>query len=107
MVGFTDSRGNMEMATSVTDVTYANTPVLATGLPTITGTPKVGETLTADTDAIEDADGLPATFTYAWMTGEMAIPGATGKTYTVKAGEVGDAGDGISGRGDLHRSRRH
>ena len=88
-VRFTDSRGSMEMATSESDVTYANTP--ATGMPMITGMPKVGETLTADTSAIEDADGLPTMFTYVWQSNNAAITGATGKTYTVEAGEVSDA----------------
>ena len=40
----------------------------ATGAPSITGTPRVGEELTADTSAIMDADGTAsATFTYQWV----------------------------------------
>ena len=39
-----------------------------TGAPTITGTVQVGETLTADTSGISDADGLDdVTFYYSWM----------------------------------------
>ena len=41
----------------------ANTP--ATGAPTIGGTARVGQTLTADTTGIADSDGLEnATFAY-------------------------------------------
>ena len=40
----------------------------ATGAPSITGTPRVGEELTADTSAIMDADGItPSNFTYQWV----------------------------------------
>ena len=39
----------------------------ATGNPTISGVPQVGMMLTADTSAIDDVDGLPATFTYQWV----------------------------------------
>ena len=34
----------------------------ATGAPTISGTVQVGETLTADTSGISDADGLTSVF---------------------------------------------
>ena len=96
VVGFTDSRGNMEMATSddTTAVTYANTLPVDTGLPTITGMAQVGKTLTADTSAIMDADGL-GPFTYEWMIGQMAILGETGKTYTVKVGDADEPDEGI------------
>ena len=41
---------------------------LATGAPTITGTPRVGEELTADTSAIADDDGITTPdFTYQWV----------------------------------------
>ena len=40
----------------------------AAGAPTIAGTARVGETLTADTSGISDADGLGnATFSYQWL----------------------------------------
>ena len=60
----------------------ANTP--ATGAPTITGTAQVGETLTADTSGISDADGLDdAVFGYQWLADGIDISGATGSTYTL------------------------
>ena len=58
----------------------SNTPV--TGAPTIGGPARVGETLTADTSGIADADGLTgATFSYQWLaddgTSDTEITGAT------------------------------
>ena len=48
------------------DVTALNDP--ATGTPTITGTAQVGQTLTAVTSAIMDADGLSnVSYAYQWI----------------------------------------
>ena len=61
-----------------------------TGLPTVSGTPQVDQTLTADTSPIDDADGLTnATFEYQWIAGGSDIGGATGSTYTLTASEQG------------------
>ena len=88
-MSFTDDGGNPESLTSeatdavaVAAAPAANTP--ATGTPTISGTAQVGETLTADTSGIEDADGLDdADFSYQWLAEDDAIAGATGSTYTL------------------------
>ena len=65
---------------------------LATGLPTITGTLQVGETLTADTSAIADADGLTiVSYSYQWMADDTNIQGATDPTYTLTEDEEGKA----------------
>ena len=66
-----------------------NTP--ATGAPTISGTERVGETLTADTSGIADADGLNGTtFSYQWLSSrDTEIPGATGDTYTLVDADEG------------------
>ena len=62
----------------------------ATGAPTISGTPRVDETLTASTSAIDDADGLTnATYEYQWLAGESDITGATGSSYTPTPSDVG------------------
>ena len=63
-----------------------NTP--ATGLPTIVGTTRMGETLTAHTSGIHDADGLTgATFSYQWIVNDTnadtEIQGATASSYTL------------------------
>ena len=70
--------------------TIWNTETAATGTPTISGTPQVGETLTAGTSGIADADGLTkATFTYQWLADDADIAGATGSTYTLVEADEG------------------
>ena len=72
------------------NVAASNTP--ATGQPSITGSPRVGETLTAATTGIEDADGLAnAVFTYRWLAGGTDIEGAVASSYTLTADEEGVA----------------
>ena len=67
----------------------------ASGQPSITGTAKVGEDLTAEIGTIADADGVPAEteFSYQWFSvdagAETEISGATGKTYTVASVDEG------------------
>ena len=91
-VSFTDDAGNTESLTSGASaaVTAANNP--ATGAPTISGTARVGETLTASATGIADTDGLTnATFTYQWLADDADIAGATGSTYTLVAADAGKA----------------
>ena len=66
----------------------------ATGAPTISGTAQVGETLTADTSGIADADGLTnASYTYQWVsndgTSDSDIADAAASVYTLAAADVG------------------
>ena len=90
-VSFTDDAGNEESLTSDATAAVAarpNTPV--TGQPTIGGTVQVGETLTADTSDIDDADGRDnAVFSYQWLTDDAEIDGATSSTYTLAAADEG------------------
>ena len=94
-VSFTDDAGNDETLTSeatdaVSAATQPNNP--ATGAPTISGTAQVGETLTAGTSGIVDADGLTnATFNYQWLADDTDISGATGSTYTLVEADEGKA----------------
>jgi hypothetical protein len=61
-------------------VTGRSTPA-NTALPTISGTPEVGQTLTA---APGTWTGSPApSYGYQWLLGVAAIPGATAATYLV------------------------
>ena len=79
------------VAVTVTDNDDTNTP--ATGAPTITGTAEVGQTLTAVTTGIMDADGLTSpTYTYQWIRvdgTEADIAGANSSTYTLGDADLG------------------
>ena len=83
-VSFTDDRGHSETLTSAaTEAVIAADPNSEpTGLPTIDGTPQVGETLTADTSAIDDADGLTnVAYSYQWVGSQSVIDADTGVAY--------------------------
>ena len=59
-----------------------------TGLPTISGTPQVGETLSAGTSGIADEDGLNnVSYRYQWIRSDgnddADIDGKTASTYTL------------------------
>ena len=90
-VTFTDDADNAETLTSVATVAVAAAPNReATGSPTIGGTPQVDQTLTADTSAISDEDGLSnVSYSYQWIAGGSDIAGATSSTYTLTASEQG------------------
>ena len=71
------------------DAPEPNTP--ATGAPAISGTPQVGEALSASTSGISDADGLDdARFAYQWIRADSDIQGATGSTYTAVEADEGE-----------------
>ena len=60
--------------------------------PAIRGSARVGATLTADTAAISDDDGMEnAVFTHQWLAGETDIKNATGSSYTLTENERGKA----------------
>ena len=67
----------------------------ATGAPTITGTARVNETLTAETTNIRDVDGLTgASFSYQWIRvdtdgSESDIAGAVSSTYVLTGDDEG------------------
>ena len=65
-----------------------------TGLPTIAGTARVGETLTASETGIDDANGLAGVaFAWQWVsndgTADTDIGGATEAAYTLAAADAG------------------
>ena len=90
-VSFTDDAGNYEILTSAaTEVVAARPNTAATGRPTISGTVRVGEVLTADTTGIGDADGVTnVSYSYQWVVTDggayLDISGETGATYTLVA----------------------
>ena len=93
-VSFTDDAGNDESLASAATATVAarpNTP--ATGAPTISGTAQVGETLTADTSSIADAEGLTnVSYSYRWIrrgSTDTDILDATGSTHTLVDADEG------------------
>jgi hypothetical protein len=63
-----------------------NLPAL-TGTVTITGTPKVGQILTANTDSLEGS----GTISYQWIRDATDIDGATAVSYTLVAADEGAA----------------
>ena len=73
--------------------TNSSTNTAAVGAPTITGTAQVGETLTAATTGITDADGLASPgYTYQWIRvdgSEVDIAGANSSTYILDAADLG------------------
>ena len=99
--GYTDfsfklNDGTTESAAAYTmsiDVTAVND--VPAGVPTISGTATVGETLIASATEISDADGLTgATFAWQWVridgTDETDITGATSITYVVVTADLDD-----------------
>ena len=93
-VSFTDDDGFAESVTSAATAAVAAAPAAAnspaTGLPTITGTAQVEQTLTAGISPIADEDGLSnVPYDYQWMAAGSNIDGATGSNYTLTSSEQG------------------
>ena len=93
-VRFVDILGGEETRTSAPTATLAGVPnTAATGAPTITGTAQVGETLTASTTGIADANGLTSpTYTYQWIRvdgTEADIASENSSTYLLVAADLG------------------
>ena len=95
-VSFKDNDGYAEgpvTSAATAAVRAANT--LATGALAITGTAQVGQTLTADTSGIMDANGLTnVSYTYQWIrvdtdSTEADILGATASSYTLMGADQG------------------
>ena len=82
-VSFTDDAENDEQLTSAATGAVATAPpspnTPATGLPTISGTGHLQDTLTADTTGISDGDGL-CTSRPSPTSGWSTTPGSTGQT---------------------------
>ena len=95
-VKVTASDGHGGSVSDTFDIVVSAAPnTLATGAPTITGTAQVGQTLTAGTTAIMDADGLTSvSYTYQWIgvatdNTETNISSATTSTYMLVAADQG------------------
>ncbi|MEO0929353.1 MAG: Ig-like domain-containing protein [Pseudomonadota bacterium] len=92
-------------------VTQFNTGDLQMGpvnleAPGVSGTPAVGEVLTASDGlwVYDDGAGIP-TQSWQWHLGGAAIPGALSETYTVQAGDIGPGLSVVETVGDAFGSR--
>ena len=76
---------------TLADAEVVNAP--PEGLPSISGTAEVGQTLTASVSGISDADGMDdASFAYQWIGNDGAdadIGGATGSSHTLQPSDAG------------------
>jgi hypothetical protein len=73
-------------STGVGPITSVPLEDLSPGTPSISGDPRVGETLTASPGTWGPA---PVTLAYQWYADDEAIAGATGQTYVVQADDLG------------------
>jgi uncharacterized membrane protein len=58
------------------------------GMPAISGTAKVGLTVSLTGTATTDLDGDPVTLTYQWLKNGLTIAGATNETFTITAAQA-------------------
>ncbi len=84
----TASGWNDGTATSAATAPVVKGSFTNTALPTIGGTPEVGQELTATSGTWDPA---PSSVTYQWRADGTAISGATGERYTLTTAEVGKA----------------
>ncbi len=89
-VSWTDGGNTVESLTSTATAEVTDINDAPTGAVTITGTATQGQTLTAGTSGIADADGL-GTFSYQWKRDGTDIASATGATYVLAQADVGAA----------------
>lgn len=86
-----DATGAKSLAKTVT-VAVTAVDDAYTGSLAITGSAAVGRTLEAS-DAVSDADGIPASGTgakaYQWLANDVAISGATSASYALTGSEQG------------------
>jgi len=86
-VSYTDLEGTPESVTSGATAAVANVNDLPTGSVTIDGTATEDQTLTANTSALADEDGL-GTLHYQWMADGSSV-GTDSNTFVLTQAEVG------------------
>jgi hypothetical protein len=92
VVTATNIDGTSTAASAPSSVVAGVSAPATTSPPTISGTPQLGQTLTANTGTWK---GQAITFTYQWLRCDvngascLGIAGATGKTYTLVQPDVG------------------
>ena len=91
----TDIRISVVSPDGSTTTTYTVTIAIVdfptvSGVPTISGTARVGQVLTADASGISDTDGMEnAVFAYQWKVGGRDVAGATDSAYTIRHRDEG------------------
>ncbi len=89
----TVSDGTLTAALPAFSIAVTNVNNEPVGLPTISGTATQGETLTADTSSITDADGFSThpNFLYQWKADGADISGGLAATFILTQSQVGKA----------------
>ena len=87
-VSYTDLAGFSETVTSKASAIIPNINDAPTGVMSIKGIIKQGETLTASNNTLSDLDGL-GVMSYQWSANGKVIKGATSDHYTLAQIEVG------------------
>ncbi len=82
----TDGAPPYDLAANV-GIAAFNVPPTNTALPSMTGAPAPGQTLTCGSGAWSGS--FPQTYTTLWLRDGTAIAGATGSTYLVALGDLG------------------
>ena len=85
---YTDGQGTAETVTSAETDAVQNANDAPTGAVTISGSLTQGETLTAETDTLDDADGL-GEFDYTWLRDGEVISGEANDFYELTQEDVG------------------
>jgi Ca2+-binding RTX toxin-like protein len=88
-LSYTDGHGTTESVTSAASSVVVNVNDAPRGNVTISGTPNLGQVLTAS-NTIADVDGLGA-ISYRWSAGGVAISGATSNTFILTTDQIGKA----------------
>ncbi|MDO6482017.1 calcium-binding protein, partial [Shimia thalassica] len=87
-IDYTDGIGTLESLSSRATVVVLNVNDAPHGQPSITGTARQGQEMTADATGISDVDGL-GEFHYAWRRDGEDIPGANAASYALVAEDIG------------------
>lgn len=87
-VSYIDEQGQAESVTSLATAAVSNLNDNPVGVPTVSGSPTVGQTLSVSTASLSDADGL-GSFSYQWLRNGLAINGANQSTYLISNAETG------------------